>query len=102
MFVNKLNDAVREFKAGTIDFDEYKTRLAAVMEEVAAQPDEVKARAFDTIFKQVSETLTRPEEIYEDNMMYACPDDNHYDWETMVQAIFGENFFDFYNAAYTG
>lgn len=109
MFVPELNTAFADFKAGKTDFDAYKAEIEATMDKIALQSDADKAKAFDVIMKSVRENMTGQDEPYEDGygqshdvQMWYDSDAKQYVWEATHQAIFGAEFFDFYNDAYTG
>ena len=102
MFVPALKQAHDDLKSGAIDFATYKARIDGVMDSVEAMSDADKAKAFDKMFVTVRSTLTEQEEADRDHMMWYDDDSSHYVWESGMLAAFGDDFFDFYNVAYTG
>lgn len=104
MFIPALKQAHDDLKSGAIDFATYKTRLDTVMDSVEAMSDTDKAKSFDKLFETVRSSLTEQDEPYDGDplAMWYDSDSTHYVWEAVMQGIFGEDFFDFYNVAYTG
>jgi hypothetical protein len=99
----KMMHQKEELKGGVINVSDYNANLENICNEYRNNlTDKEKAEIFDSIFKYSLNNLTRQEEFYDDGFLYWDSDWVAYEWEHTQQALFGDNFFEFYNNLYEG